>query len=184
VNAIEYAARIVVYIREMAERMAREEARDQSYTVPYTTLQTGLMRGGIATNIIPKDCDFQFEARTLPGTDAASLYDEIRQYAAKLLPEMQATEPLAAIDFEWLASAPGLQMRESDAIVQLAATLAGNPPNGAVSYGTEAGLFQQAGIPTVICGPGSIEQAHTPNEYIELAQLAQCEQFMQRLQQR
>jgi acetylornithine deacetylase len=182
VNAIEYAARIVVYIREMAERLAREEQRDAAYTVPYSTLQTGLMRGGLATNIIPKDCDFQFEARTLPGMSAEALYADIQRYAESLLPEMRKVEPQAAIAFEWLASAPGLQMQESDGIVRLAAQLAGNAPNGAVSYGTEAGLFQQAGIPTVICGPGSIEQAHTPNEYIALEQLAQCETFMQRLQ--
>jgi acetylornithine deacetylase len=181
VNAIEYASRIVVYIREIADRLARIEKRDDSYTVPYSTMQTGLIRGGLATNIVPKECEFQFEARTLPDMDAAALYQEIREFAASLLPEMQKVEPLAAIDFEWLASAPGLQMQEDHDIVKLAALLAGNAPNGAVSYGTEAGLFQQAGIPTVICGPGSIEQAHTPNEFVSLDQLAQCEQFMQRL---
>jgi len=184
VNSIEYAARIVVYIRDLAERLAREEKRDDAYTVPYSTLQTGLIRGGIATNIVPKDCEFQFEARTLPDMDAAALYQEIQAYAAGLLPEMRKVDPLAAIHFEWLASAPGLQMQEDDDIVLLASSLAGNLPNGAVSYGTEAGLFQQAGIPTVICGPGNIEQAHTPNEYVELEQLAQCELFMQRLQAR
>lgn len=181
VNAIEYASKIVVYIRELADRLALQEARDDSYTVPYSTLQTGLIRGGLATNIVPKDCDFQFEARTLPDMKADILFEEIQEYARKLIPEMVAVEPLARIDFEWLASAPGLQMQKSDAIVQLAAQLSGNAPDGAVSYGTEAGLFQQAGIPTVICGPGSIEQAHSPNEYVELAQVVQCERFMQRL---
>lgn len=181
VNAIEYAARIVVYIREIADRLARVEKRDDSYTVPYSTMQTGLIRGGLATNIVPKECEFQFEARTLPDMDAAALYQEIREFAASLLPEMRKVEPLAAIDFEWLASAPGLQMQEDHEIVKLAALLAGNAPSGAVSYGTEAGLFQKAGIPTVICGPGSIEQAHTPNEFVSLDQLAQCELFMQRL---
>ena len=181
VNAIEYASKIVVYIRDIADRLSKQEQRDNAYTVPYSTLQTGLMRGGLATNIVPRDCEFQFEARTLPNMKADSLYQEIQDYAASLLPQMLAVEPLARIDFEWLASAPGLQMQESDAIVQFAARLAGNPPSGAVSYGTEAGLFQEAGIPTVVCGPGSIEQAHTPNEYVELDQLAQCEVFMQRL---
>ncbi|WP_394781678.1 acetylornithine deacetylase [Undibacterium sp.] len=181
VNAIEYASRVIVYIREIADRLARIEKRDDSYTVPYSTMQTGLIRGGLATNIVPKECEFQFEARTLPDLDAATLYQEIKDFAATLLPEMQKVEPLAAIDFEWLASAPGLQMQEDHQIVQLAALLAGNAPNGAVSYGTEAGLFQRAGIPTVICGPGSIEQAHTPNEFVALEQLAQCETFMQRL---
>lgn len=181
VNAIEYAARIIVYIRQMADRFAQLETRDYGFTVPYTTMQTGLIHGGLASNIVPKDCKFEFEARTMPGIDVEHLYEEIRNFAATLLPEMQRVEPAAAIDFEWLASAPGLSMQESDAVVQLASALARNKPNGAVSYGTEAGLFQRAGIPTVVCGPGSIEQAHRPNEFVALEQVAQCEAFMLRL---
>ena len=181
VNAIEYAAQIIVYIRQMANRLAQLEKRDYSFTVPFTTLQTGTIRGGIASNIVPKDCEFQFEARTMPGVSAERLYQEIQDFAATLLPEMKRVEPLAAIDFEFLSSAPGLNMEESDAIVQLAAALSRNVANGAVSYGTEAGLFQQAGIPTVVCGPGNIEQAHRPNEFVALSQLAQCEAFLTRL---
>ncbi|HWW04081.1 acetylornithine deacetylase [Collimonas sp.] len=181
VNSIEYAARIIVYIRQMADRFAQLETRDYGFTVPYTTMQTGLIHGGLASNIVPKDCKFEFEARTMPGIDVEHLYKEIQGFAATLLPEMQRVEPNAAIDFEWLASAPGLSMQESDAVVQLAAALARNKPNGAVSYGTEAGLFQRAGIPTVVCGPGSIEQAHRPNEFVALEQVAQCEAFMLRL---
>ncbi|RJF95512.1 acetylornithine deacetylase [Noviherbaspirillum saxi] len=181
VNAVEYAARIIVYIRQMADRMAQLETRNYGFTVPYTTMQTGLIRGGLASNIVPKDCEFQFEARTLPGVEAEKLYQEVQDFAATLVPEMRRVEPDAAIDFEWLAAAPGLAMEESDAIVQLAASLSRNKPNGAVSYGTEAGLFQRAGIPTVVCGPGSIEEAHRPNEYVSLQQLAQCEAFLLRL---
>ncbi len=181
VNSIEYAARIIVYIRQMADRFAQLETRDYGFTVPYTTMQTGVIHGGLASNIVPKDCKFEFEARTMPGIDVEHLYQEIQGFAATLLPEMQKVEPDAAIDFEWLASAPGLSMQESDAVVQLASALARNKPNGAVSYGTEAGLFQRAGIPTVVCGPGSIEQAHRPNEFVALEQVAQCEAFMLRL---
>lgn len=184
VNAIEYAARIIVYIRQMADRLAQLEARDYGFTVPYTTMQTGTVRGGLASNIVPKDCEFQFETRTLPGVDTENLYREIQEFAATLLPEMRRVEPNAAIEFERLASAPSLSMQESDAIVQLAVALSRNKPNGAVSYGTEAGLFQQAGIPSVICGPGSIEQAHRPNEFVALEQLAQCEAFLLRLAER
>lgn len=181
VNSIEYAARIIVYIRQMADRLAQLETRDYAFTVPFTTLQTGTIRGGLASNIVPKECEFAFEARTMPGVAAEKLYQEIQDFAATLLPEMRRVEPNAAIDFEWVASAPGLNMQESDAIVQLASALSRNRPDGAVSYGTEAGLFQQAGIPSVICGPGNIEQAHRPNEFVTLAQLAQCEAFMLRL---
>ena len=181
VNSIEYAARIIVYIRQMADRLAQLETRDYSFTVPFTTMQTGIIKGGLASNIVPRDCEFQFEARTMPGATADRLYQEIRDFAASLLPEMRRVEPNAAIQFEMLASAPGMSMQETDAIVVLAAALARHKPNGAVSYGTEGGLFQQAGIPTVICGPGNIEQAHRPNEFATLEQIAQCEAFMLRL---
>jgi acetylornithine deacetylase len=181
VNAIEYAAQIVVFIRQLADRMAELEQRDYGFTVPYTTLQTGVIKGGLATNIIPKECEFHFEARTLPGTDAASLYAEIRAFAETLLPSMRKVEPNAAIDFDWVNTSPGLVIEESADIVKLAVALSGNKGGGKVSYGTEAGLFQKAGIPTVICGPGSIEQAHSPDEFVGLEQLAQCEAFLTRL---
>lgn len=181
VNSIEYAARIIVYIRQMADRLAQLETRDYAFTVPFTTMQTGTIKGGLASNIVPKDCEFQFEARTMPGASADRLYQEIQDFAATLLPDMRRVEPNAAIRFEALGSAPGMNMKESDDIVKLAAALARNKPNGAISYGTEGGLFQQAGIPTVICGPGDIEQAHRPNEFVSLEQIAQCEAFMLRL---
>ena len=181
VNAIDYAARIVVYIRQMADRLAQLETRDYAFTVPFTTMQTGLIRGGIAVNIVPKTCEFVFEARTLPGASEQKLFQEVQDYAATLLPEMQRVEPNARIEFEMLNTAPGMNMQESDEIVKLAEALSRNKPNGAVSYGTEGGLFQKAGIPTVICGPGDIDQAHRPNEFVSLEQLAQCEAFMQRL---
>ena len=181
VNAIEYAARIIVYIRQMADRLQQLETRDYAFTVPFTTMQTGLIRGGLAANIVPKECEFIFEARTLPGASEHKLFQEVKDYTATLLPEMQRIEPNAAIKLELLNTAPGMNMQESDEIVKRATALSRNKPNGAVSYGTEGGLFQAAGIPTVICGPGDIEQAHRPNEFVSLAQLAQCEAFMQRL---
>ncbi len=181
VNSIEYAARIIVYIRQMADRLQQLETRDYAFTVPFTTMQTGLIRGGLAANIVPKECEFIFEARTLPGASEHKLFQEVKDYAATLLPEMQRVEPNAAIKLELLNTAPGMNMQETDEIVKLATALSRNKPNGAVSYGTEGGLFQAAGIPTVICGPGDIEQAHRPNEFVSLAQLAQCEAFMQRL---
>lgn len=181
VNAVEYAARIIVYIRQMADRFAQLETRDYGFTVPYTTMQTGLIRGGLASNIVPKDCIFDFEARTMPGTDASHLLREVESYASKLLPEMLLVEPNAKIAFEQLASAPGLSTNEHEAIVKLAIALSRNKTSSAVSYGTEAGLFQNAGIPTVVCGPGSIEQAHRPNEFVPLEQVAQCEAFLLRL---
>jgi acetylornithine deacetylase len=181
VNAIEYAARLVVYIRQIADRLAQFEQRDNGFTVPYTTLSTGLIRGGIAANVIPKDCEFQFDMRTLPQASPDALYQEIRAYAETLTREMQVIDSEAGIDLVWSAQTVGLAAAETDAIVQWAMRLSRNPQVGKVSYGTEAGLFQQMGVPAVICGPGDIAEAHRPNEYVALEQLAQCESFMNRI---
>src|SRR5271169_2571742 len=181
VNAIEYAARLVVYIRQIADRLAQFEQRDYGFTVPYTTLSTGVIRGGIAANVIPKDCEFQFDMRTLPQASSDALYQEIRAYAALLTQEMRAIDPESGIDLVWASKTVGLAAQETDAIVQWAMRLSRSTQVGKVSYGTEAGLFQKMGVPSVICGPGDIAEAHRPNEFVTLAQLAQCERFIERI---
>ena len=181
VNAIEYAARLVVYIRQIADRLAQIETRDYGFTVPYSTLSTGLIQGGIAANVIPKDCVFQFDMRTLPSASADALYQEIRAYAETLAQEMQQADASAGIDLKWMSQTAGLAASETDAIVQWAMRLSNNHSVGKVSYGTEAGLFQKMGVSSVICGPGDIAQAHTPNEFVALDQLAQCEAFVNRI---
>ena len=181
VNAIEYAARLIVYIRQIADRLAQIEKRDYGFTVPYSTLSTGLIRGGIATNVVPKDCEFQFDMRTLPNASPDALYQEIRAYAEELAREMKAVDPQSGIDLVWASQTVGLAAAETDAIVQWAMQLSNNSTVGKVSYGTEAGLFQAMGVPSVICGPGDIAEAHRPNEFVTLEQLAQCEAFMNRI---
>ena len=181
VNAIEYAARLVVFVRQIADRLAQIETRDYGFTVPYSTLSTGLIQGGIAANVIPKDCVFQFDMRTLPNTSPDALHREIRAYAEHLAREMQKVDDKSGIDLEWVSQTVGLAAAETDAIVQWAMQLSGNSQAGKVSYGTEAGLFQKMGVPTVICGPGDIAQAHRPNEFVTLEQLAHCEKFMDRI---
>jgi acetylornithine deacetylase len=181
VNAIEYAARLIVYIRQIADRLAQFEQRDCGFTVPYTTLSTGLIRGGIAANVVPKECEFQFDLRTLPHASADALYQEIRAQADLLAGEMRAIEPQAGIDLEWASQTVGLEAAESDAIVQWAMKQSRRNSTGKVSYGTEAGLFKLMGVPTVILGPGDIAEAHRPNEFVALEQLAQCEAFMGRI---
>ncbi|MGP1676763.1 MAG: acetylornithine deacetylase [Burkholderiales bacterium] len=182
VNAIEYAARIINYIRHMAERMQACEPRDHGFDVPFTTLQTGVISGGTAGNIVPRECIFQFEFRYLPGADPDAIEREIKDYAERvILPEMQRTDPNTSIIIDTKADNPGLSMSEHDEITRLAQALSRNPSTAKVAYLTEGGLFQRAGIPAVICGPGSIEQAHKPDEYVTLAQVALCESFMERL---
>jgi acetylornithine deacetylase len=181
VNAIEYAARLVVFIRQIADRLAQIEQRDYGFNVPYSTLSTGLIQGGIAANVVPKDCVFHFDMRTLPQASPDALYQEIRRYAETLAAEMRRVDANAGIDLQWMSQTVGLAAAETDAIVQWAMQLSRNAGVGKVSYGTEAGLFQQMGVPTVICGPGDIAEAHRPNEFVALDQLAQCESFMDRI---
>jgi acetylornithine deacetylase len=181
VNAIEYAARLIVFIRQLADRLAQIEQRDYGFTVPYSTLSTGLIQGGIAANVVPKDCVFQFDMRTLPQASPDALYQEIRAYAETLAAQMRAIDENSGIDLKWVSQTIGLAAAESDAIVQWAMQLSRKSTVGKVSYGTEAGLFQKMGVPTVICGPGDIAEAHRPNEFVALDQLAQCESFMDRI---
>jgi acetylornithine deacetylase len=181
VNSIEYAARLVVYIRQMAERYAELETRDYGFPVPYTTLQTSTIAGGTAQNIVPRDCEFQVDVRTLPGRSFDEIYTDIQDYASQLVPLMRRTAPEADIRFEFQASIDDFQAAEEEDIVQLAARLAGSAARSKVSFGTEAGIFRNAGIPTVVIGPGDIAQAHRPNEFITLEQIALAERFMDRL---
>lgn len=187
VNAIEFAALLIAHIRSLGERMAAEEAHDADFVVPHTTLNTGTIHGGIATNVVPRDCEFTFDFRYLPGTDPDWLFSQVEHYAREvLLPRMRGIASEADISFAIKANTPGLSIAPSHELVALAQALAdsrGTRP-GKVDYGTEAGLFARAGIPTVVCGPGNIEQAHKPSEYIALSQVAQCEAFMRRLAQR
>ena len=182
VNAIEYAAKLIVYVRQLAERMRDLEARDYTFDVPFTTLQTGLIKGGTAPNIVPRECQFHFEFRYLPGANPDALENEIRAYAETVLePEMRKVAPEVRIEIETKSQVPGLSTGEEERIAMLAQQLTRAERVRKVAYATEAGLFQQAGIPSIICGPGSIEQAHKPNEFITLEQVALCESFMERL---
>ena len=185
VNAIEAAAEMVARLKAMARRKRELGPFDPDYAPPYTTIQTGVIHGGTALNIVPKDCSFDFEFRLLPGDDPESGIAELRAFAAeKLLPEMRAVRPETAIAFEELSAFPGLDTAADAEITRLVAALTGANGTGKVAFGTEGGLFQQAGIETVVCGPGSIEQAHKPDEFIDLDQIAQCEKFIGRLFER
>jgi acetylornithine deacetylase len=182
VNAIEAAAEIVAQLRTMARRKRDCGPFDPDYTPPYTTIQTGVIHGGTALNIVPKECSFDFEFRLLPGDDPEAGIAELRAFAAeRLLPDMRAVRSEAAIAFEELSAFPGLETAQDAEITRLVASLTGANGTGKVAFGTEGGLFHQAGIATVVCGPGSIEQAHKPDEFIALDQIRDCERFIGRL---
>jgi acetylornithine deacetylase len=178
VNAIEYAARIICFIRDLADEFRRTGPFDEDFDVPYTTAQTGLVRGGVALNTVPNECQFDFELRDLPGTDVGRLVRDIEAYGAGLEAQMKAVFDGASVSFSCLGAAPSLSEVEASSIVQLARALTRDAVRRKVAYGTEAGYFSKAGVPTVVCGPGNIEQAHRPNEFVELAQLQRCEAFL------
>lgn len=185
VNAVEYAARMITRLGDMAQRKAAEGPFDHAYDVPYTTVHTGTVQGGTALNIVPKDCSFEFEFRFLPADDPQALLAELTGYAREeLLPRMRAVSPQAGIDFEEISAFAGLDTPEHHEAVVLAKALSGANATTKVAFGTEAGLIAESGIPAVVCGPGSIEQAHKPDEFVSLEQLALCEAFMERLSDR
>ena len=145
-------------------------------------MQTGVIQGGRALNIVPAECRFDFEVRSLPADDPQQVADELQAYAdSELVPRMRAVAPDTGIRFTPLSAYPGLLTERHSAAAALLARLAGSEDFATVAYGTEGGLFAQAGIPAVVCGPGSMDQGHKPDEYVSLAQLAQCEAMLARL---
>ena len=145
-------------------------------------MHTGVVSGGTALNIVPEACEFEFEIRNLPEQDPEILFNELRAFSdGQLLAEMHAVDAQTGIDWDPLPSYPALACDEDSDIVRLVKRLSRSNVVGAVSFGTEAGVFQESGIPALICGPGSIEQAHKPDEYIAIAQIKECEKFITRL---
>jgi len=181
VNAIEVGARVVGKLTDMAEHFRDHGPRYEGFDVPYTTGSVGVIEGGIADNIVPADCRFHYEFRNLPGSDAEPMQAEVLAFAAAMEPAMKRVAPEAGIGFETICAMPSFLAPANDVAVLLARRLAESEQTTLVAFGTEAGLFQRAGIPTVVCGPGHIAQAHQADEYVSLAQLAQCERFLQGL---
>ena len=178
VNAIEVGARVVAKLADMAARWRDEEPRYPGFDVPYSTGSVGVIEGGIADNVVPADCRFNYEFRNLPGSDVTAMQGEVRAYAETLEPAMRAVAGDAGIRFETICEMPAFLAPADDPAVLLAQRLAATDATTLVAFGTEAGLFQRAGTPTVVCGPGHIAQAHQADEYVSLAQLAAAERFL------
>jgi acetylornithine deacetylase len=181
VNAIEMAARLIGKLRDMAEGFERDELRYEGFDVPFSTASVGQFQGGIADNVVPRDAWFRYEFRDLPTADAKQMQSEIVAQARSLEAAMKAVSPEAGFRFETICEIPSFLGSADDPVTRLGQRLSGQSRTTQVAFGTEAGIFKQSGIPTVVCGPGSINQAHQPDEFVSLAQLAQCELFMQRL---
>lgn len=180
VNAIEYAARMIGKLGEIGQALAEDQ--DARFDPPFSTVQTGVIKGGRALNIVPEECEFDFEVRALPGFAAEAVADQLQAYAeAELLPRMRAVSAASDIRLWPLSAYPGLATAADSEAARLVALLSGSSEFGTVAFGTEGGLFDQAGIATVVCGPGSMEQGHRPDEFVSVAQLLGCDAMLLRL---
>ncbi len=181
VSAVEVAARIISHVQTIQQRM-RDEARHDGFEFPHTSLHVGRIQGGTAHNITALDCEFLLEIRALPGAIASVLLAEIKAWCEReLLPGMLAISPDCFIAFDEIFDTPALDERGNTYLAQAITPLCGHSSVGRVSFGTEAGILQGIGIPTIVCGPGRIAVAHQPDECVEPEQLAQCDQFLDAL---
>ncbi len=181
VNAIEMAARLIGKLRDMAEGFQRSEPRYAGFDVPFSTASVGQFQGGIADNVVPRDAWFRYEFRDLPTASALAMQAQLVSEARAMEAAMKAVAPQAGFSFETICEIPSLLGSADDSVTRLAQRLSGRSDTTQVSFGTEAGIFKSAGIASVVCGPGHIAQAHQADEFVSLAQLAQCERFMQGL---
>ncbi len=180
VNAIVAASGLIDKIQSLADDIKTNGPFDARFTPPHSTLHVGKINGGTAVNIIPQLCEFEYEIRNIPSQDPREIAHKVEQYAQqRLLPAMKAVASQSDITWQTLAQFPGLDTPEAAPLnTWMQAVLKDQSELGAVSYGTEAGLFSDIGIPTIVCGPGSIDQAHRPDEFVEISQLEGCIQFM------
>jgi len=184
VNAIYMASGLIERLRLRQRELAASGAHDPAYEVPHTTLHVGVIQGGTALNIVPTCCELELEFRNLPADDPAGLMKAIRADAQAVVESMQGDAD-TGIDIEPVYQYPALETPADSEVVGLAAALTGNRERIKVSFGTEGGLFsERLGIPTVVCGPGSIEQAHKPDEFVTRDQLARCDAMLDALIER
>ncbi|WP_223261498.1 acetylornithine deacetylase [Glutamicibacter arilaitensis] len=181
VNAISYALRFANFVEEVSAELRTSGPRDEAFIEPTTTMNVNKFDAGIAVNTIPSQAVVFFEYRSLAVVDRDALTARFREKAAELEAEMRAQNPACSASVQQQAGAPGLDTAPGEEVVALAAACGAIATDEKVTYGTEAGLFSAAGIPTVVCGPGDIAQAHAPDEFIELEQIVACENFIDSL---
>jgi acetylornithine deacetylase len=184
-NAIHLATDFIGAVRGLQARVAAEGPFDPDYVVPYTTLHVGKISGGVQVNVVAHSCVLDMEIRSLAGHDPALLIAELEQAAERIVAPLRADFPEAAIVLERLWDYPGLGTAPDADVVGFVKSLTGGNAHGKVAYGTEGGMFsERLGLPTVVCGPGSMTQGHMPDEFIELDQLARCDAMLARLTER
>ena len=185
VSAIEYAIRYSNKLMELRDELKKRNSKKTSFSPSYSTLQIGKISGGIGANVIPDQCSLEWEVRPINKDDGDFVSKNIDSFAKDiLLPEMKKNNPKGNIKKEIIGEVVGFNKEEKSEAVNLVCNLTGDNAKETMSFGTEAGLFQNSGISTVICGPGSIEQAHTVDEYITFDQLKKCLKMLISLQEK
>ena len=181
-NAVIAAARIIAKVAELGARFEAEGPFAEGFDPPHHTSGVGRIEGGSQLNIVPNRCSFEFEFRTLPGTDPMRYVREVEAFAlAEVLPTLQATAPEAAIRFEEVLAYPGMTPPPESDFTLLCRELTGTARPMKVPFGTEGGCFDARGIPSLVCGPGDIRVAHKPDEWIAVEQLERCDRFLRDL---
>jgi len=181
-NALHLACDMASCVRQLQAEIEATSRRDEDYDIPYTTLHVGQINGGIALNIVPNLAQMKFEIRNLPEDDPDLLLCKIREHAEMLLSPLRKSFPEAAIDIEITNTYPPLSTAKDAEVVNFVKSLTGLNSTMKVAFGTEGGLFsKELGIPTVICGPGSMEQGHKPDEFVSVEQMLKCDQMMDKL---
>ena len=176
------AGKLIAFLSDLAEEKAANADPDSRFEPPYSTIHVGTVEGGTALNIVARECAFKWEIRAVPGDDPEDTLARFEQYYAKeLVPKMQATAPETGIATRRGVTVPALEPAPDSPAEVLARELTGNNATHAVSYATEGGQYQRAGLPAIVCGPGNIAQAHAPNEWISLEQVTAGEAFTRRL---
>ena len=182
VNAVMVAAKLIGFISELADECKAQADLASPFDPPHTTLQVGTITGGTALNIIAKSCVFEWEIRALPTENPNDILQRFENFVrTQILPKIKQVSHEVSIETKTLAHVPAFLSRADSAIESLMLLIARQNETGVAAYGTEAGIFQSADMPTFVCGPGNIAQAHRPDEYIELAQVDSCVDFMHRL---
>ncbi|TQS73899.1 acetylornithine deacetylase [Rhodobacteraceae bacterium] len=184
VNAVEYAARYIARLLELREDLKARAPEDGRFDPPWTTLNVGQLHGGVAHNVIANHAVLDWEFRPINAQDMAYVKTQVAEHVARLLPQMQAVMPDASISTQTIGEVAGLEPMPENTARDLMFQLTGQNTATCVPFSTEAGLFQQLGTDVVICGPGSIEQAHKPDEFVSLEQMEQCLEMFDRLIER
>ena len=185
VNAVQAAGEAIAWVAAEARRLAKEGPFEDGFDPPHTTIHVGTVEGGTILNIIPEHAAFTMEWRHIPGDDPHLAMQRLQRHVAETIePAMHAVDPRTGFDWEIQLEMPGLSLSPDHELTTLVKQLTGANATGKVSYGTEGGYYEKSGVPSIICGPGHIAQAHQPDEWIAESELAACDAFIRRLADR